>query len=48
MLSRLAFGNPKYHDIPCMNPQNNITLFVPKGCSSDYWLQWGFDNVKEE
>lgn len=48
MLSRLAFGNPKNHDIPCMNPKNKITLFVPKGCSSDYWLQWGFDNVKEE
>jgi hypothetical protein len=47
-LSKYAFGDPKYHDNPDMNPKNKITLFVPKGCASDYWLQWGFDKVIEE
>lgn len=47
-LSDYAFGNPKYQTLPEMNPKKKITLFVPNGSSSDYWLQWGFDNVIEE
>ncbi len=48
VLSKFAFGNPKYHGLPSTNPKNRITLYVPKGSSSDYWLQWGIDNVIEE
>lgn len=47
-LSECAFGNPKYHKRPEMNPKNKITLYVPRGSASDYWLQWGFDNIIEE
>lgn len=48
ILSKYAFGDPKYNTLPEMNPKNKIILYVPKGCASDYWLQWGFDNVIEE
>lgn len=48
VLSEYAFGDPKYHSRPGMNPKSKILLVVPRGCSSDYWLQWGFDNVIEE
>ena len=48
VLSKFAFRNPKYHNHPSTNPKNKITLYVPRGSSSDYWLQWGIDNVIEE
>lgn len=48
ILSEYAFGNPRYQNLPQTNPRKKISVFVPRGCASDYWLQWGFDNVFEE